>query len=267
MSKTNYQILKAFIKSNKVRRQRMAELAGYRTADEYREYLLRASLVEVQEPTPVAAPKIITGEKPTIHIVSILDASSSMYGGKFSNALQGIQKEIEELKSNTEINYLVTFVTFATRGALRIVHDKIPVSKIESIPAYCHGNTALYDAIGHILTKVKIETRPEEKVLISIFTDGDENDSREWSKRNVADLIKECEIKGFTITFVGTDRDVKVVVRDLNIKDSNTLVHDNTSHGVADSFKTRSVATRSYSSKVLKNEDVLTGFYKQEGTL
>lgn len=267
MSKTNYQILKAFIKSNKVRRQRMAEIAGYRTADEYRDYLLRASLVEVQEPTPVAAPNIVTGEKPTIHIVSILDASGSMKGPKFNSALEGIKKEIEEFKNNKDINYLVTFVTFDYAHNIKTHFFKRPIKEISKLSAKTHGYTALYDAIGVTLTNVKNSQAKDEKVLINIFTDGGENDSRAWSSNKVRELIKDCEKRGFTVTFVGTEYDVKQMVNKLDISASNTLTHDNTSQGVADSFRTRSVATVAYSSKVLNNEDVLTGFYKQEGTL
>ena len=54
---------------------------------------------------------------------------------------------------------------------------------------------------------------------------------------------------------------------DLNIDKSNTLVHDNTGEGVKKAFDTTLKATRTYSKKVTKGEDVLTGFYKEEAEL
>jgi uncharacterized protein YegL len=266
MVKSQDQILKAFKKSNKVRRQRMAERAGYKTADDYRAHL-QGGKVTVTPINPPSNPVNNGDSKPTIHIVSILDASSSMEGGKFNNALLGLQNELKELKENTEINYLTTFCYFSYPSDIVIPHFRQFVKDVNSINARCYGNTALYDAIGQILTRVKNTTQPGEKVLINITTDGEENSSREWNRSSVAKLIKECETLGFTVTFVGTERDVKEVVRNLNVDYSNTLVHDNTSQGVADSFNTRSMATKSYSAKVLNNEDVLTGFYKTNETL
>lgn len=274
-SKTIEQTLKAFKKSNKKRRQRMAERAGYLTADIYKAHLEGKVIIDafdnrkLQTPTTPPSNPVNNGDsKPTIHIVSILDASTSMYGDKFENALRGINSEIKELKKETTINYTLTMVRFSGTNNIQTIEFKTPISKVGEIYTNCTGMTALYQAVGETLEKF-INTPSNEKVLVKIFTDGENNESRgKYASQTVlANFIKECESKGFTITFVGTKTDVDFMINDLNINFSNTLSHDNTSRGVADAFATTTMATKSYSAKVLNNEDVLTGFYKQEGTL
>ena len=47
---------------------------------------------------------------------------------------------------------------------------------------------------------------PELPVII-IFTDGDENQSREWDRNSIAQLIKSKETEGWTFVFLGANQD------------------------------------------------------------
>jgi len=265
--KTKEQILVSFKKANKVRRLSIAKKAGYATAESYMDYLQGKIAVNTSVNVSEAVPgTYIKGEdvvKPTIHIVNILDASDSMSGTKFNNALSGINSEFSEMKQDTQVTYLGTLITFSYSSDIEIDLFKRNVNEIIPIKSRTRGMTALYDAIGVTLSKVKEAQGKDEKVLVNIFTDGQENDSRKWTAKTTQKLIKECEALGFTITFVGTSGDVAKMKVALSIDDSNTLVHNNTGAGVAESFRTRSAATKAYSKKVLNNEEVLTGFYKQ----
>jgi hypothetical protein len=49
--------------------------------------------------------------------------------------------------------------------------------------------------------------------------------------------VKILENKGFTITFVGTDRDVKNIIRNVKIDESNTLAYNGTGEGLAKAYK------------------------------
>lgn len=257
MGRTNAEILATFKKANKAARERMAKNAGYKSADAYRAHLEGKKTSEEPKQSSSKASK-----KPVIHIVNILDASDSMSGAKFNNALTGINGEFKELKKDTEVDYFGTFYTFSHSASIREIFFKKSVKDIQSVNLRPSGMTALYDAIGTVLTRVKGATKKGEKVLINIFTDGQENNSRTWNARLAQSLIEECQALGFTVTFVGTASDVSQMKVALSIADSNTLVHNNTGAGVEQAFKTRSAATKAYSAKVVKGEDVLTGFYK-----
>lgn len=268
-------LLDNFKRANKVRKEKLAKEAGHPTADAYKSFLEKKAGVtpKVATPKKTASPKKVTktptpvpNEIPTIHNVYVLDASSSMEGNKFDNALKGINTEIEQLKQDKSINYTQTVVRFSYPNEIRFVELMRPIQAVGRINDKAYGNTALNDAIGQTITKLRNSVKVGEKVLIKIFTDGEENASREYNHQTIKQLIAEVEPLGFTITFVGTDRDVKEVVRNLNIRATNTLVHNNTAKGVQDAFLSSANATRGYAQKVLAKEDVLEGFYKQKSS-
>jgi len=121
--------------------------------------------------------------------------------------------------------------------------------------------TALYSTIYNTLTGILSNTPTEDKVLIQIFTDGQDTDSSEYRIR-AKEVIEQCNSKGWTVTFVGTESDVAFVQRNLSIADSNTLVHDNTAKGIKMSFESYMDNQTTYSKNVSRGEDVTTGFFK-----
>ena len=197
-------------------------------------------------------------EKKTIHIVHILDRSGSMNGPKLNAALQGINAEVQELQKDNMVNYLFTLVHFGSN--IINAYWQIPISKVGNINISSDGMTALYQAIGETLDKFP-QTNP---VLVKIFTDGEENQSRGKynNASSVKTLIDSLEQKDFTITFVGTASDVESIKRNLSIAAGNTLVHDNTEESVKMSFRKSMDATVSYSANVAKGNFTKTlNFY------
>lgn len=200
--------------------------------------------------------------KPTVHNVFILDSSASMYGGKYDNAVEGINVEIKTLKDQTEINYTQSLVEFAESSNIR---KQIWFQDIKEVNAFqgknFYQNTALNDAIGFTINEVYKSMKEGDKVLLKIFTDGQENASKKYSSSTVQKLIKEAETRGFTITFEGTQSDTQFAIRNYGISQSNTHVHDNTARGVKMSAETRVAATVAYSKSLLAGEDVTLNFY------
>jgi hypothetical protein len=277
-------ILKAFLKRNKASREVAAKKEGWSSADDYIKHLhvLAGATPKAAKKTPVkvkvqSAAEILAApvagknsKKHTVHNVHILDASGSMdSGGKFKNALLGINQEVEALKADKAVNYTQTIVDFSYSQDIKIHYWKENLDNVKQLRGTTRGSTALNETIGFVLSKLLGETKKTDKVLVKIFTDGGENDSKgKYASNNaVAKLIEECEGKGFTITFVGTDYDTKQVINKLKIRESNTLVHDNTGAGVTRSFTKSIQATTMYSAKLQAGEDVLDGFYKETGEL
>lgn len=258
--KTQEHLLKAYNKANKERREKIANKAGFNSGDEYKAHLESQIKTNIKDK-----------EKLVIHNVYILDRSGSMSGGKLENALKGINKELEELKSDNSVNYLQTFVPFDYGSVGRIGRDffKVPLHVVSPVYTVARGYTALYQAVGETIEDVLESKAPNEKVLIKVFTDGGENDSKGRFRypEVLLGLIKQAEEKDITVTFMGTYNDIETVVREIGIDRSNTLEHDNTAQGVMDSFIQTSAATRQYAKKALAGEDTLKGFYKKSGTL
>lgn len=261
VKKTKMEQLATFKKANKEYKIKLAEKAGFKTAGEYLASLTGKSTKKTVKP-------VKSKEKPLIHNVFILDASGSMAGGKLINALEGINSEIKELQKDKKVDYLQTIVDFSSFDDIKTPYFKVKLSDVVSYTTKARDMTALNQAIGETLERIVSNQLKDEKVLVKIFTDGLENHSRKYkSNSELSKFIKECESKGFTITFVGTNSDVAGVIRNLSIDVSNTLVHNNTPESVKASFKISTESTINYSSKVLRGENVLMGFYKEEGVL
>lgn len=209
----------------------------------------------------------VTGvNKPTIHTIHILDGSGSMRGPKFDTAKSGIQEEIETLKNIKDVNYLYTIIEFSDFMSIKVLCNKIPIEDInfDKLPFFnANGGTALYDAIGNNLSSLLVQDF-NETVVVKIFTDGGENGSRTFNTNSVRELISKLEDKGVVVTFVGTEWDVKFMVRNLKLSNSNTLSHNNTPEGVKAAYLATMDATVEFSKSVVRGESNTRGFYSQE---
>lgn len=250
MSKTFYEnLLEKFKKANKGRKIKLASQAGFGSAETYKEFLESKISEE--------------NYKKVIHIVDILDCSGSMAGGKIRNAVEGINNGILELKKSTEnIDYTYTLCDFSSHDDIQFRYLANSISEVKSINVRDRGMTALNDAIGSTLTKIETKRLPEDKVLINIYTDGGENDSRLYTINAISKLISAVKEKGVTITFIGTETDTASAIKNYGIDNSNTLSYDGSSEGLFKTMSATQSARASYSSKVSKGQDVKTGFYK-----
>lgn len=201
--------------------------------------------------------------KPVIHDVDILDASGSMSGSKYQNSILSIQKGVELLGTDTAVQYLKTTVEFSSYGITR--HSMaVPLTDANFRPVGAGGMTPLYDTVGIILTQLREIVKDDERVLVKIFTDGQDTGYRTWTPHTLKVLIDQLKGKGWTITFNGTDQDIDSVVKNLNIDRSNTLAHDNTGEGIMKMAMTRGRATMLYSKSVaagVSADQLVSNFY------
>lgn len=274
MSSKLYQsLLDSLTRANKERKLKMANKAGFNTVEEYKEYLEKAisnapvattpDPKEIKVEAEPESEKKPVEEKPTIHVVDILDCSTSMNDyDKIGNARNAINKGIENLKSDNDVNYTYTICEFAYTSDIKFPYVLEKPNKVSRSTAKASGMTALRDAIGATLTKLKSLVKSDSKVLVNIYTDGGENVSKNYSQAQINALISELQEQNFTITFIGTEYDVQTVVQNLNVQVSNTLSYDGTAKGLATSMNATLDARGEFKSKVLRGEDVKMGFYK-----
>lgn len=262
MSKQLYEnLLKKFKKANKARRLVIAGEAGYESAEEYQKYL--ESKINENKEVLIEEKKV---EKPVIYVIDILDCSVSMgyptqSGSKLYNGIDGINKGIQKLSENKEVEYQYGLVLFSTTYDYIFKKPNNTFNPIINSEVKTGGSTALYDAIGKTLTELMNNVEKDAKVLINIYTDGEENSSRSYNSSSVEKLIKQSEDKGFTVTFVGTDRDVEMIQRNIKIHESNTLKYDGSAKGLSKATLDTLDARALYTASVLKGEDVKVNFY------
>jgi hypothetical protein len=203
----------------------------------------------------------------TIHALTIIDKSSSMLGFK-SRTIEGINSNINALKLevdsdtkiiNTQLQFSSTsggWIGFrtATENAaknkeLDFVFSYVgkSVTEIAEMTANDYlpvGGTPMFDAVGYGIEKVK-EFHKDDlgadglKIIVTIFTDGEENSSTKWKKSEIKQMIEHFSSDGkWTFTFVGCgDIDsVEETSAGLGINAGNTVAYAATDAGYSEGF-------------------------------
>lgn len=188
-----------------------------------------------------------------MHKVVLLDCSGSMQGAKYDVAELGVKQDYEACKGEF-VDYLLVEFSIDKREQL---HD---FTKPLLFRPYFSG-TALYKTIHEVFNALIKNTPKEDKVLVQIFTDGQDEHSANY-RANAKLAIDKFNSMGWTVTFVGTEADVAFVQSNLSIDSTNTLVHDNTAQGIIRSFESYTAATSLYTKSVKRGESVVKGFFK-----
>jgi Mg-chelatase subunit ChlD len=225
---------------------------------------INPNLVVVDDPILVSD----NTSKPRIHNVFIVDASGSMSGSKYTSAINGLNEILNGIHSDVDSENTLTIVEFEGSSIVRRVLPNQTIPKTYRGMG-CGGSTPYLQAIGETLEFIVQERvgnyDVNDKVLVNVFSDGEENTSTgKFSEPKVLkNYINELKNEGVTVTFVGTQSDVKYAVDYLAMDASNTLIHANTAASIKMSFNTTLKARAVYSKKVSLGEDVKTAFYSK----
>jgi len=157
-----------------------------------------------------------TGPQP-LYITLILDESGSMQSCKGA-ALAGFNHYLATLKREpAETRFTLTLFN---AGKTEMRYRAVPVLAVNDLDVETYrpqAGTPLYDAIGRTLSLARQEAPVEARKLCVILTDGMENASQEYSRKQVFDLIKQYEKQGWAFLYLGADHDVWAAGGDLGI--------------------------------------------------
>ena len=162
-------------------------------------------------------------------IVFLLDRSGSM-GDVVEDTIGGYNSYIKEQKSN---NIKVTTVLFD--NDYEIINNREDIKKVDKLDNktyYVRGSTALYDAIGKTINYMD---KVKNKVLFIITTDGLENSSVEFNKKQIKEMIEKH--KDWEFMYIGANIDSYDEGSSIGIKRDNIANYEQSSKGVAKLFK------------------------------
>lgn len=176
-------------------------------------------------------------------IAVVVDRSGSMHGlekdtiGGYNSFLKDQQAHPGEAK--------FTLVQFDDK--YEKVMESVPLGEVKMAEegAFApRGATALFDAIGKTINDmgnrfVKLpESERPAKVLVAIITDGYENFSREFKrKEQIACMIKEQTEKwGWEFFFIAANQDAFVEGASFNIPQANAINFTHDSAGVRSAY-------------------------------
>ena len=142
-----------------------------------------------------------------LDILVILDRSGSMQDLK-SDHEGGLKSFVEEQKTLAgDVRF--TLVQFDSVNPCEIVYDRVPIADVGAIHLVPRGGTPLLDAMGKSLAHLESRQilNPSARTVVLVVTDGEENESKEWSKNQVAARVAELEKKDNTFLYLGANVD------------------------------------------------------------
>ena len=175
-------------------------------------------------------------------ILCVLDASGSMISVA-SDAIEGFQSFIKKQKEIGEAK--LTVVWFDDGWDLAYEGNLTDYEVPKTWPT--GGMTALHDAIGKTFKHVKDRFSQEkpDKVIMAVLTDGYENDSHEFTKENITELIKDHESKyGWQVVFLAADQDAVAEGAAMGMQACNAINY--TAGNTRKGFDSLTVAVSSY---------------------
>jgi len=172
-----------------------------------------------------------------IYNLIILDKSGSMETVK-DVTINGLNEQLQSIRKSQkdypEQEQIVCFSTFNDKVDCDLKW-RVPISEIKDFVSsdyYPNGMTALHDAIGISISKLRKEISKElsnrtSNIMICIFTDGEENCSKEFSNSQAKELIEDVKKSGlWTVSFIGCGENVFEVAHSYGIKKGDTLQYD-----------------------------------------
>jgi uncharacterized protein YegL len=185
-------------------------------------------------------------------ITIILDRSGSMQTIR-EDTIGGVNSFIDSQKED-ESSDLVTLVQFDHE--YETLYEAAELDQVANLTAETfvpRGSTSLLDALGRTINttqerlgNLEDDEKPE-KVIFVIVTDGQENTSKEFSKKQVFNLISErTEKDGWEFIYVGANQDAIATGRDIGVAAGSSICYAANSVGVTNTYDniSRSVSTR-----------------------
>ena len=179
----------------------------------------------------------------------ILDESGSM-STIAKQAVSGLNETFQTIrnaqKEHQEQQHFISFVTFNS-AKIRTVMNRQAVSVDKKMkwtdykPDDC---TPLFDAMGRSLNDLKNHVSDEDVVLVTIITDGYENASREYSGRDIKNLVAELKKRGWVFAYIGTNQDVDAVADDMGIR--SRMCYDYSPRGAECMFEEERTSKRRF---------------------
>ena len=165
---------------------------------------------------------VIDNKNDILSILFIMDSSGSMIA-MGDEPLQGLNDFYK--KQNESGEFMSTLCFFSSE--VKFIHKNITgkdISVLTNEDYKPNGMTSLYDAIGETVN-FQIEQNPKN-VLVVILTDGEENSSRKYSKKDIKKLLEKMEHENeWKIMYLGANQDSFKVAGDLGINNSANYEH------------------------------------------
>lgn len=180
----------------------------------------------------------------TVDVIFIVDNIGSMSGlekdtlGGFNSVLQ----QQKQLDANDEV--FITTILFNSQ--YHYLYQRKPLNEVALLTEKEYqvgGMTALFDAMGDSLSKIKHQidlaeqVQGEHKVLCVVITDGEENSSREYNHTQIKNLVENRQNKDkWEFLFLGANIDAFSTAKNIGISSDSAMQYTADAKGVKDAW-------------------------------
>jgi uncharacterized protein YegL len=166
---------------------------------------------------------------PDLHIYFVLDRSGSM-ASMADDVIGGFNTFLKDQKADGR-DAAMTLIQFDSMDAHEVLAEGALLESVSPLTAQTfqpRGGTPLYDAMGHAIADatIRVEQRhawgkPAEELLFVTFTDGHENQSREYDREKIFQLVSKREEAGWTFVYLGANQDSYAAGGDVGFRAGN----------------------------------------------
>ena len=190
------------------------------------------------------------------HIVFILDRSGSMM--PLTEAAVKAYNDLVLEQSQAPGTATITLVLFNTIRDVKC--EYVPLSqapKLDVMSYSPNGGTALLDAVGVSVDQTGdylshlVESERPEHVIFTVFTDGHENASNDYTTAQIKAMIEHQESEyNWNFIFLGAQIDAHQVGGSLGVARCNTIQTIATAKGITSAYAQASAMVTSYRASV-----------------
>ena len=191
----------------------------------------------------------------TTLITVILDRSGSMRPIA-KDTIGGFNTFLADQKKDPADEARLTLVQFDHE--YDVIHNNKLLAEVPELTGETYvprGNTALLDALGRTITTTgqTLSAMPEnerpEAVVVVVITDGEENASREYTKAQVAAMVKEqTDVYKWQFLFLGANIDAIQAGASVGVHAANAMNYQPTAGGMDVLLRDVSSNVKSYRS-------------------
>jgi Mg-chelatase subunit ChlD len=211
---------------------------------------------------------------PDTHIVVLLDRSGSMESIA-PDVIGGYNRFIAEQRENGA-DAKVTLVQFDSKDPHEVIHEAISISAVPRLTEknfIPRASTPLLDATGQLIAKIRERQaldsrRPDEKdeIVFVTITDGEENQSREYTLAQTREMIANCEKDGWTFVFLSAGLDAYGEAHGMGVSSGKTRAFRATKDGTEMAFSALSMNMSALRDKKRRNLDTSNDDFFDDAT-
>jgi hypothetical protein len=190
--------------------------------------------VPVQKTDLVSAfnPKRAGKNSKLSHVIFVLDESSSM-SSCWDSTIAGYNEYLTGQRLDAETTGIETLVSlYKFNGStVRSIFERTDIKSVKPLDKNSYrpsGGTNLHDAMGGVMMAINTllsnkHKSERESVIITVLTDGEENQSRTFKSTDIKGMVEKAEAKNWGFMFLGANIDAFHAGSALGFGATNTI--------------------------------------------